>query len=54
MSMEISIDILLLSVNPIRVCKVFSQEIFRVINLQIKGNYEEGVDAYNKFIIGNF
>ena len=33
MSMEISIDILLLSVNQNRICKVFSQ-IFRVINLQ--------------------
>ena len=33
MSMEISIDILLLSANQNRICKVFSQ-IFRVINLQ--------------------
>ena len=22
--------------------------------IKIKGNYAEGVDAYNKFIIGNF
>ena len=33
MSMEISIDILLLSVNQNRICKIFSQ-IFRIINLQ--------------------
>ena len=33
MSMEMSIDILLLSVNQIRICKVFSQ-IFRILNLQ--------------------
>ena len=38
MSMEISIDILLLSVNPIRICKVFSQ-ILRVINLQKKEQF---------------
>ena len=38
MSMEISIDILLLSVNPIRICKVFGQ-IFRVINLQKKEQF---------------
>ena len=37
-SMEINIDILLLSVNPIRICKVFSQ-IFRVINLQKRNSF---------------
>ena len=25
-----------------------------VVANRTKGNYEEGVDAYNKFIIGNF
>jgi len=38
MSMEISIDILLLSVNPIRICKVFGP-ISRVINLQKKKQF---------------
>jgi hypothetical protein len=38
LSMEISIDILLLSVNPIRICEVFSQ-IFRVISLQKRNSF---------------
>ena len=35
MSMKISIDVFLLSVNPIRICKVLS-EVFWVTNLQKK------------------
>ena len=38
MSMEISIDIFLLSENPIGIRKVFSQ-IFKVINLQKKEQF---------------
>jgi len=38
-SMEISIGILLQSVNPIRICKVFGQ-ISRVINLQKRNSFQ--------------